>query len=717
LAVRDARPDLVGNQPFLYVQAAGNASGGVSYHDAPNDAKNIVTVGGTHLWDGLSGTDFADIGDLFNAHGPACDGRVIPHLVAPGAFVDSTWCVTDVQSCFDCADTVPPPPPPAPSEPPELHCLLSGTSMAAPHAAGAIALFVQYYREVVPGTTDDPSPALVKAALTAVARDLAGKKDADGQTLGHRPDGKQGWGQLNTATAVKPDVAVTYFDDPSDQIFDETTDPPWEQTLGAADPNEPVRVMLAWTDAPGHGDGRCPFQGQVCPNGPGPACCVDLCGCACCDAEQDNRKPAWVNNLDLEVEVGGAVYYGNDFKYGWSQVSLPGTQHDLMNNLEGVFLSAGPLSFTVRVIAANIAGDGVPGNGDETDQDFALVCYNCGPPIDNDCNGNSIDDACDVDCEAPAGCGPFCGQSNDCDFNGVPDECSHRMGPDLSGVDKNRFISFRPGYDEGSTAIRVKLVKMYHSAGGTQPTCVGGSEDGETCAEDSECAGGLCVPNCPSRGGMYPDLSQFEGEVRWLGQPYEFVERSVPPPLNFIASKLECVDLSSGSPHFRDWSVGGLLASFGGSQGAAGDADVSAVHLYGAEVVPCSVYEVQHVLQGCCSDLEDEACYSPPLVIKTARWGDVWFPYSYEEQGQPNFQDIGAVVNAYKGVAYTPGPPEMGAPPHVRALLHGNVAPIDPMDPMYPLVGKINFLDIGLTVEGYKNIPYRMPGPAACPPP
>ena len=32
---------------------------------------------------------------------------------------------------------------------------------------------------------------------------------------------------------------------------------------------------------------------------------------------------------------------------------------------------------TVRVVASNINSDGVPEVGDDTDQDFALACYNC----------------------------------------------------------------------------------------------------------------------------------------------------------------------------------------------------------------------------------------------------------------------------------------------------------------------------------------------------
>ena len=51
-----------------------------------------------------------------------------------------------------------------------------------------------------------------------------------------------------------------------------------------------------------------------------------------------------------------------------------------MNNAEGVFLPPGAATtFTVRVAASNITSDGVPNRGDDTDQDFALVCYNCLP--------------------------------------------------------------------------------------------------------------------------------------------------------------------------------------------------------------------------------------------------------------------------------------------------------------------------------------------------
>ena len=66
--------------------------------------------------------------------------------------------------------------------------------------------------------------------------------------------------------------------------------------------------MLVWTDAPGHGLG--------------------------------GSTPAWNNNLDLEVVVGGDVYRGNNFDAsGWSQ---PGGPAEGKNNTEGVFLGTIP---------------------------------------------------------------------------------------------------------------------------------------------------------------------------------------------------------------------------------------------------------------------------------------------------------------------------------------------------------------------------------------
>ena len=58
--------------------------------------------------------------------------------------------------------------------------------------------------------------------------------------------------------------------------------------------------------------------------------------------------------------------------------------------------------------------------------DAVTITADCFP----DCDGNGIDDSCDIDCGAPGGpCDvPGCGGSEDCNTNGVPDECDISSG-------------------------------------------------------------------------------------------------------------------------------------------------------------------------------------------------------------------------------------------------------------------------------------------------
>ncbi len=315
IGVRDADPNVAGNQPLTFVLSFMNGSGGTSSQGTPDEAKNLFNIGSTKMQTS-SGAQILQIDDVSSnsAHGPALDGRTIPHMVAPGCSVDSSV--------------------------PGGYGTMCGTSMASPHVSGAVALFIEYYRGL-PGYDADPSPALIKAAFLPVSHDLAGHSDADGGTLGHPFDSKQGWGRMDLEAVVDPQLTARYFDNPA--VFDNTGEE-WVTNLSPLDPSQAMRIKLVWTDAPGHGLG--------------------------------GSTPAWNNDLDLVVEAGGNTYRGNGFgPDGWSQA---GAAADGINNTEGVFLGpASPGVAAVRVIAANINSDGVPNEGDTTDQDFALVCYNC----------------------------------------------------------------------------------------------------------------------------------------------------------------------------------------------------------------------------------------------------------------------------------------------------------------------------------------------------
>jgi len=314
IGVRDAVPGQAGNQELTYVLSIMNGNGGTSTQGTPDEAKNIFSVGST-VMQNSDGSQQSNINDLSlnTAHGPALDGRNLPHLVAPGCYVDST----DLSGGYD------------------LKC---GTSMASPHVSGAVALFVEKYRRSYGG---NPSPALVKAAFLPVAHDLFENKDADGGTLGHPFDSKQGWGRLNAAAVLDPDpdLMVIYFDQ---RTILGNTGETWSFSFTSPETIETLRAMLVWTDAPGQGLG--------------------------------GYTAAWVNDLDLTLTVGATTYRGNNF--GVDGLSASGGTADSMNNTEGIFLENQPsTTYTFTVTASNIAGDGVPNLGDDTDQDFALVIY------------------------------------------------------------------------------------------------------------------------------------------------------------------------------------------------------------------------------------------------------------------------------------------------------------------------------------------------------
>ena len=336
MVTRDANPELPGHQPLLLVQATPNGQGDGNF-GAPgcelsslggsNEAKNHLLVGSSNLLMSSTGIQRSDIFSISSnsAHGPACDGRIAPQIIAPGCHLVVLNSAGDTWHGQNC-----------------------GTSIATPVIAGAAALFFQHYRNRY-GT--DPNPAMVKAALLAVTRNLAGNIDADGGILGHRPDRKQGWGRIDLAAVLDSAVDVYLFDQ---QFVFTSTGQNWTEEFKPQDASKPMRIMLVWTDAPGAGFG--------------------------------GNSVALVNNLDLSAIVNGVRYNGNVID-PQSGMSAAGGQSDLINNVEGIFLSADQHSgneVQIEILAANIAGDALDPYdeiiGTLLRQDFALACYNCQDP-------------------------------------------------------------------------------------------------------------------------------------------------------------------------------------------------------------------------------------------------------------------------------------------------------------------------------------------------
>ncbi len=334
LITRDALPDQPGHSPMLAVWSIMNGYGdsagecSPSSLGTPDEAKNLLAVGSTGL-QSPSGHQLP-IDQVYSlssnsAHGPACDGRRVPDLVAPGCHTDSTHTGNS-------------------------HGLACGTSMASPVVSGAIAVWTERH---IDQTGSPPSPALVKAVFIAAARNLAGGTNADGHPLGHRPDRFQGFGRLDLDAVMNPDGGHVYLMD-QEVVFDDTGQD-WSATVQAANPDMPMKIVLTWTDAPGP------------PNG--------------------GTTQAWVNILDLEVDAAdGNTYLGNvTGPEGWSE---PGGSPDDRNNTEGIWLRPDQHQGTIHlnVLAATLAGDALnPYDPGHPSQDFAIACYNCieGDPVFN----------------------------------------------------------------------------------------------------------------------------------------------------------------------------------------------------------------------------------------------------------------------------------------------------------------------------------------------
>jgi hypothetical protein len=321
--VRNADPDSPVAKPLTICFSAGNS--GANGLTRPKAAKNIIVTGNSENYRPDIGKDQSDnISEVYtgprgSSHGNCGDGRIVPHLVAPGEWTAS--------ANYD-------------SHPGEKEYISphltwgSGTSAASPKTAGACALLIQWWRQR--NHNQDPSPALLKAILVNGAEPLPG--------MGFIPNTLQGWGRLNLETVLRRDIQRTYVDQTLrlKQRSDQQT---W--TVRVVNPSLPVKITLCWTDPPGS-------------LGTGTA-----------------TASAIVNKLALRVTLNGQVYRANQFQTGWSYSSAD-SQREGWDNLQNIFLAPGVASGTlqVSVLALEITTNCLTGKIDTPQQDFALVISN-----------------------------------------------------------------------------------------------------------------------------------------------------------------------------------------------------------------------------------------------------------------------------------------------------------------------------------------------------
>ena len=192
-------------------------------------------------------------------------------IVAPGTFIQgaaSQPVFTGSSVCGAASNDFFPPGTDALFPPGSAYTWSSGTSHSTPAIAGDCSLIQEWLGRVYGITA--PSPALLKAYAIHSARHLTG--DGADEDL---PGINQGFGIADMSLAF--DTVPRFFQDQA-TVFGSSG-----QTvtfLGqVVDPSQPVRVVLAWTDAPG------PTFGD-----------------------------AFVNDLDLSFTVGATTYLGNNLK-------------------------------------------------------------------------------------------------------------------------------------------------------------------------------------------------------------------------------------------------------------------------------------------------------------------------------------------------------------------------------------------------------------------
>lgn len=325
--VRDADAQTTGEQPFILEFSAGNAGPNSQTMDSPASGKNVIATGASENVAGTLASTYgiyADGEDTmadFSSRGPCADGRIKPDVVAPG-----TWIASAASSAADESAV-------AWTVIDDYYVYMGGTSMAGPFAAGAAAVFIQFYESTYTNAT--PSPALVKAALINSAEAL----DQSNGGPSPVPNNDEGWGRITLTNIIVTNVntAPRYYQY-LDQTVTLTNSQVYTHHIFVQDSDQPFKVTLVYTDVPG-------FPGAI---------------------------PALVNDLDLEV-VGpdGTLYRGNQFGAGESVPDAP--TPDSLNNVEGVYLTTPtPGDYLIRVRATKVVEDARI-DTEAIDQDFALV--------------------------------------------------------------------------------------------------------------------------------------------------------------------------------------------------------------------------------------------------------------------------------------------------------------------------------------------------------
>ncbi|MCX6844075.1 MAG: S8 family serine peptidase [candidate division WOR-3 bacterium] len=277
------------DKQFFVVWAAGNSGGSAYNIGHPSGAKSALTVGCCG-----NGTQSNEVW-ISSSRGPCRDERIKPNLLAPGENVAT-----------------------ADGRESHSYVALSGTSLSAPAASGALMLLRQYFAEGWFPTGAPDSSHRITHLSSALMRAMAIAATDSNVGSEYPPNTSAGWGRLDVSTIMHfPDDSsgLAFLDDTFGVSTGEAQSFQFELSGRA-----PLHVVLAWTDT----------------------------------AAAPEAAIAIVNDLNLELtSPDGNRYHGNQFNAGWSSANPPNWDE---RNVEEVCLVNHPLPgrWTARVLGRNV---------------------------------------------------------------------------------------------------------------------------------------------------------------------------------------------------------------------------------------------------------------------------------------------------------------------------------------------------------------------------
>ncbi len=250
----------------------GNGGTGFDSMSQEGCAKNIFTIGAIGKIPDYTGPSSVQMSSFSN-WGPTDDGRIKPDLVAAGVGIFSSVSTPTGQSG-------------------SRYSTFNGTSMAAPNAAGSLALIQELSKQL--------SGSFMKSAtLKALAIHTA--KEAG---PGPGPDYMYGWGVVDVEAAAK---LLLSRDDQNVIVKEERlmNGQPYEITINPQ-AGKKITVTIVWTDVPGT-----PLPASLDPTAPMLVNDLDL---RIVDDVSNSQFP-WVLNPDLSVlSISQTATKGDNFR-------------------------------------------------------------------------------------------------------------------------------------------------------------------------------------------------------------------------------------------------------------------------------------------------------------------------------------------------------------------------------------------------------------------